>query len=165
METFCNGSSSLSFLVRRHKRVSRFCSWSPRRAPHSGRYEGGSECYQVGTYVFNELLKCLLLPQYEWRLFHWRERDGSEVDIVAENGNLLAGFEMKAPYTISASNFKNFHTFKAGPARKWNFVGLVIYLGDKALTFGDKHFAIPLSMFLSHGKPTDEMASVHLHND
>ncbi|MBZ7924355.1 ATP-binding protein [Ensifer adhaerens] len=120
--------------------------------------------YLVETYVFNELLKCLPLQQDEWRLFHWRDRDGAEVDIIAENGDLLVGFEMKASSTISASDFKNFHTFKTGPAKKWNFVGLVIYLGDKVLTFGDRHFAIPLSMFSSYGRPTEKMASGQLHD-
>ncbi|MBB4170864.1 MULTISPECIES: ATP-binding protein [unclassified Rhizobium] len=101
------------------------------------------------TYVYTELLKSLPLQHDEWRLFHWRDRGGKEVDIVAENGNMLVGFEMKASSTISSSDFKNFHAFKAGPAKKWDFLGLVIYMGDQVLVFGDKLFALPVSMLSS----------------
>jgi hypothetical protein len=101
------------------------------------------------TYVYTELLKCLRLQRDEWRLFHWRDRKGKEIDVVAENGNLVVGFEMKASSTISADDFKNFAAFKNGPAAKWDFIGLVIYMGDQVLVFGDRLFAIPVSIFSS----------------
>lgn len=40
LDALCNGSRLVSFLSRRRQRVSRFCSWSPRRAPDFERYEG-----------------------------------------------------------------------------------------------------------------------------
>lgn len=101
------------------------------------------------TYVYTELLKCLPLQRDEWRLFHWRDRKGKEIDVVAQNGNLVVGFEMKASSTISADDFKNFAAFKNGPAAKWDFIGLVIYMGDQVLVFGDRLFAIPVSIFSS----------------
>ncbi|TCU06293.1 ATP-binding protein [Rhizobium sullae] len=108
------------------------------------------------TYVYGELLKCIPLQRNEWRLFHWRDRRGNEVDIVAENGNLVVGFEMKASMTVSAGDFKNFDAFKNGPAAKWNFLGLVIYMGDQVLVFGDRLFAMPASIFSSFQQTKDE---------
>jgi predicted AAA+ superfamily ATPase len=104
------------------------------------------------TYVFTELLKSLPLQRDEWRLHHWRDRRGREVDIIAECGNSLVGFEMKASSTVSADDFDHLNTFKSGPAAKWNFLGLVIYTGDQVLAFGDGQFAIPASIFSSFPK-------------
>jgi predicted AAA+ superfamily ATPase len=101
------------------------------------------------TYVYTELLKSLPMQREEWRLFHWRDRNGPEIDILAENGNLLVGLEMKASSTVTSSDFKNFRVFKNGPGKKWDFIGLVIYMGDQTLVFGDRHFALPISMFSS----------------
>ncbi|CAK7256988.1 MULTISPECIES: ATP-binding protein [unclassified Shinella] len=101
------------------------------------------------TYVYTELLKSLPLQRDEWRLFHWRDREGREIDIVAENGNMLVGFEMKASSTVSSSDFKNFHAFKGGAGKKWDFLGLVIYMGERPLVFGDRLFALPISIFSS----------------
>ncbi len=101
------------------------------------------------TYVYTELLKSIPFQRDEWRLFHWRDQRGKEVDVVAENGNLAVGFEMKASSTVSADDFKNFDAFKNGPAAKWNFLGLVVYMGDQVLAFGDRLFAIPASVFSS----------------
>ena len=101
------------------------------------------------TYVYTELLKSLPMQREEWRLFHWRDRNGPEIDILAENGNLLVGLAMKASSTITSSDFKNFRVFKDGPGKKWDFIGLVIYMGDQLLVFGDRHFALPISMLSS----------------
>lgn len=101
------------------------------------------------TYIYTELLKSLPLQRDEWRLFHWRERNGKEIDLLAENGNLLVGFEMKASSTVSSSDFKNFHAFKDGPGKKWDFFGLVIYMGDQTLVFGERLLAVPVSIFSS----------------
>ncbi|EJL49783.1 putative ATPase (AAA+ superfamily) [Rhizobium sp. CF122] len=101
------------------------------------------------NYILTELLKSLPLQRQEWRLFHWRDRNGPEIDILAENGNLLVGFEMKASSAVSFSDFKNFQTFKNGPGKNWDVIGLVIYTGDQILVFGDKLFALPASIFQS----------------
>jgi predicted AAA+ superfamily ATPase len=104
--------------------------------------------------VFTELLKSIPLQRDEWRLYHWRDRRGREVDIVAENGNIVVAFEMKASSTVSLADFDNFDAFKSGPAAKWDFLGLIIYTGDQVLVFGDRQFAIPVSIFSSFPKAT-----------
>lgn len=106
------------------------------------------------TYVFSELLKCISLQRDEWRLYHWRDRRGRKVDMVAESGNLVVGFEMKASSTVSLADFDNFDVFRNGPAAKRTFLGLVIYTGDQVLAFGDRQFAIPASIFSSFPKAT-----------
>ncbi|MGO4568813.1 ATP-binding protein [Rhizobium sp. 2YAF20] len=101
------------------------------------------------TYIYTELLKSIPLQRNEWRLFHWRDRNGKEIDILAETGDLLVGFEMKASSSVTESDFKNFHAFKEGPGKKWDFLGLVIYMGNDVLVFGDRLLAVPASIFSS----------------
>lgn len=38
-------------------------------------------------------------------------------------------------------------TMVKGPGSMWDVVGIVIYLGDRPLSFGSKMFAFPLSTF------------------
>ena len=106
------------------------------------------------TYVFSELLKNLPYQRDEWRLFHWRDQRGREVDMLAECGNLLVGLEVKASATVGAEDFKNFHYFRAGPAAKWDFIGLLIYMGDRPLSFGNGLYAMPVSIFGSFPQGT-----------
>jgi uncharacterized protein len=117
----------------------------------SGDFAAGKDQTPIGalfeTHVYMELLKNLPYQREEWRLFHWRDQRGREVDILAENGNTLVGLEVKASVSIGAEDFRNFHYFRNGPAAKWDFVGVLIYMGDRPLVFGDQLFALPVSIF------------------
>jgi len=102
----------------------------------------------VETFVFTELAKSIPFQSRDWRLWHWRNQDGREVDIVAECGNWLVAVEVKASSTLNADDIANLRWFKShGPGRTRNVTGITFYLGDQVLSFGDRLFAIPLSMF------------------
>ena len=100
------------------------------------------------TFVHAELSKCLPYQDNHWRLYHWRDQRGREIDILAESGRTLVGFEMKASATVNSDDFKHLRWFRdEGPGSTWDVVGIVIYLGDRPLSFGSKMFAFPLSTF------------------
>lgn len=102
----------------------------------------------VETFVYGELRKSLPHQSADWRLWHWRNHDGREIDIVAECGNSLVAFEVKAASTLDAADMANLRWFKShGPGRSRNVTGITFYLGDQILSFGDRMFGIPLSMF------------------
>ncbi len=102
----------------------------------------------VETFVFTELTKSIPFQSGDWRLWHWRNQDGREVDFVAECGNSLVAVEVKASSTLNADDVANLRWFKSqGPGRARNVTGIAFYLGDQVLSFGDRLFAIPLSMF------------------
>jgi uncharacterized protein len=108
------------------------------------------------AFVHNELQKSLPYQKSDWRLYHWRHQRGPEIDIVAEADRTLVGFEMKAGATVDSNDFRHLKWFRdEGPGKMWNVVGIVIYLGDRPLSFGPKLFALPLSAFWAFSQMTD----------
>lgn len=102
------------------------------------------------TFVHNELLKSLPHQQSHWRLYHWRHQRGREIDILAETNRTLVGFEIKASSSVDPHDFRHLQWFRTdGPGSAWNVIGIVIYLGERPLTFGSKLYALPLSAFWS----------------
>jgi len=101
----------------------------------------------VETFVYNEIRKNLPYQRDHWRLYHWRNNRGREIDILAEADRTLVGIEVKASATVGVQDFKHLKWFaEEGPGSAWTFVGIVIYLGDQPLTFGPGLFALPLSV-------------------
>lgn len=104
----------------------------------------------VESYVYGEIIKNLPYQQNDWRLYHWRDRDGHEIDILAEMDRTLIAIETKAAADVVSGDIKNIQWFKSeGPGRKRRVTGIVIYLGTETLSLGDRIFALPLSVFWS----------------
>lgn len=102
------------------------------------------------NFVHNELWKSLPLQERDWRLYHWRHERGREIDIVAETDRTIVGFEMKTSTVVDATDFRHLIWFRdEGPGKTWNVVGIVVYMGDRVLSFGKNLFALPLSAFWS----------------
>jgi predicted AAA+ superfamily ATPase len=97
------------------------------------------------TWVFAETLK-----QSEWMeepcaLWHYRDKDQAEVDIVIENDAAeLVGIEVKAAATVHGSDFNGLRRL-AGVTGKALQLGVVLYDGDQTVPFGDRLFAAPVS--------------------
>ena len=59
------------------------------------------------TFVFSEVLKQASWFGESWALYHYRDKDQDEVDLVIETGSgALVGIEVKASATVNASDFK-----------------------------------------------------------
>lgn len=103
------------------------------------------------TFVLTELLKSLPFQDEDWRLYHWRGERGREVDIVAERDRDLVLIETKASATVGVADFSTLRWFMSdGPGKGRRVTGIVIYLGERALSFGERLFALPLSVFWSY---------------
>lgn len=96
------------------------------------------------TWVFQELRR-----QGSWHadhltFFHYRDKDGVEVDIVIERGARgLTGVEVKASSTVTAADFSGLRKLKAAVGQR--FVGgVVLYDGETTAGFGDGMYAVPL---------------------
>lgn len=96
------------------------------------------------TFVFQELRR-----QSSWyadplSFFHFRDKDGVEVDIVIERGARgVAGVEVKASATVRASDFRGLRKLKE--AAGTGFAGgVVLYDGETTASFGDGLFAVPI---------------------
>lgn len=97
------------------------------------------------SFVAGELRRQIVWAQTPARLFHFRDRDGLEVDIVLESdGRRVAGVEMKAAGSVSPSDFKGL-TFLRDKLKDRFAMGVVLYTGKQPLPFGDRLWALPYS--------------------
>lgn len=96
------------------------------------------------TFVFQELRR-----QASWRdepltFFHYRDKDGAEVDIVIERGaRELAGVEVKASATVTAADFRGLRKLRESAGRRFAG-GVVLYDGETTASFGDGLHAVPV---------------------
>jgi uncharacterized protein len=101
------------------------------------------------TFVVDELVKQVardLLPRIT--LYHYRTRDQSEVDIIAEaaDGRIVA-IEVKAARTVGKAAFRSLAGLRDQMDRAGgSFVrGVVLYMGEEALPAGDRLVALSIS--------------------
>lgn len=96
------------------------------------------------TFVFQELQRQAGWHQEPIEFFHFRDRDGVEVDIVIELGSrLVAGIEVKGSSTVFPSDFRGLR--KLAKAAGDRFArGVVLYDGETSVGFGDRLYAVPL---------------------
>jgi len=99
------------------------------------------------TFVFQELRR-----QASWRdepigFFHFRDKDGAEVDIVLERGaRELVGVEVKASATVTVADFRGMRKLREAAGKRFA-AGVVLYDGEITASFGDGFFAVPLRAF------------------
>ena len=98
------------------------------------------------TFVFQELKRQASSSHEPYVFYHFRDRDGVEVDMVIERGaSELAGIEVKAGATIFSSDFKGLRKIKAAHPKKFRF-GAVLYDGEICGSFGDGMYVVPIRM-------------------
>lgn len=99
----------------------------------------------VESFIVGELLKQATWSEPDIRVHHWRDRTGLEVDAVLETRDgRVVGIESKAADSVDEADFRGLIAMRdnLGDA----FVhGFVLYTGPKALPFGDRLTALPLS--------------------
>ena len=101
-------------------------------------------------FVYSELMRSAPYQDENFRFYHWRDSRGREIDILAESATQLIGIEVKASTTVSAQDFKHLRWFaEKGPGTTKKVTGLVFYLGQEKLSFGNGIFALPVSTLWS----------------
>jgi predicted AAA+ superfamily ATPase len=96
------------------------------------------------TFVFQELNRQASWRDDAPRFFHYRDRDGAEVDVVIERGaRSVAGVEVKAGATVTDSDFRGLCKLQTAAGRRFAR-GVVLYDGEATLPFGDRLQAVPL---------------------
>lgn len=97
------------------------------------------------TFVYQELRKYADWHEEDLTFHHFRNKDKVEVDIIIERGRQLAGIEIKAAATVTQRDFKGLHKLKDACGKRFS-AGVVFYDGDSILPFGDRLFAVPVSL-------------------
>jgi hypothetical protein len=96
------------------------------------------------TFVFQELKRQAVWSDDPLSFFHFRDRDGFEVDVVIERGvQSLSGVEVKAGATVTGADFRGLRKLKEAAGKRF-LGGVVLYDGEMSLGFGDAMYAIPI---------------------
>lgn len=96
------------------------------------------------SFVFQELRRLASWHEESIMFYHFRDKDGVEVDMVLEgDGQRLAGVEVKASATVTPADFKGLRKLKEAVAERFA-AGVVFYDGESTVTFGDRLFAVPI---------------------
>lgn len=97
------------------------------------------------TFVAGELARQRTWSRVDHGLYHYRDRAGPEVDIVLETRDgRVAGVEVKAAVSVSERDFAGLDLLRDRVGDAWAH-GVVLHLGSRALSFGDRQTALPLS--------------------
>lgn len=101
------------------------------------------------TFVAGELARQRTWSEVPHDLSHFRDRDGSEVDIVAErHSGEIIGIEVKAAHSVNQADARGLRVLRdrLGGA----FIhGFVIHLGERPLPLGDRLTALPIKALWS----------------
>ena len=113
-------------------------------APSTFRDDRGALGHALETFVYVELRRqasALLEPPSFW---HFRDKNGVEVDIVIESSaSLFVGVEVKAAATVTAGDFQGIERLRRVLGRT-PLLGVVLYTGEHLLRFGESNFAVPI---------------------
>lgn len=103
------------------------------------------------SFVLSELDKQCGWSAGRYNFSHFRDRDGVEVDIVAQDrSGRIAGIEVKAAATVGLSDFAGLSRLATAAGERY-IGGVVLYDGTDSLPFGEKQRALPISVLWSPG--------------
>lgn len=97
------------------------------------------------TFVLAEIAKLATWSKVRHSLYHYRDKDGAEVDIVVErdNGSVI-GIEVKASATVDSKDFSGLRKLASACGSAFRF-GIVVFDGKQPVPFGDRLVAAPIS--------------------
>ncbi|CAH1664366.1 ATP-binding protein [Chelatococcus sp. HY11] len=97
------------------------------------------------TFVFSEILKLMTSSDLRLAPYHFRDREGREVDIVLERDDgMIVGIEVKASATVKPGDFGGLRALANACGDRFA-VGALLYDGTDVISFGEKLIATPLS--------------------
>ena len=155
--------------------VHRLPAWSPNlgqrlvKAPKLHLIDTGLACHLLGTdagrlerdrnllgrllesFVAGELRKQISWSAPGTGLYHFRTSAGSEVDMILEDrSGSVVGLEVKAGASVAPSDFNALRTLKERLGDRFR-MGVVLYLGDQVVPFGDRLWLMPVQALWASG--------------
>lgn len=99
----------------------------------------------IETWVYQQLVPLTDLGR-EWRLYHFRNRMGKEIDFILEhrNGDLIC-FEVKASEGIKSEHFKNLRWFREQFGKERTMKTVVLYCGWTTCQYSEDEYALPMA--------------------
>ena len=101
------------------------------------------------SFIVGEIARQLSWSDTEATMFHWRDRDGAEVDIVLEqpNGNVV-GIEVKASFDVHAGDAKGLRALRDRLGLTF-VAGIVLHCGDRVQRLDEQIVALPNAVLWS----------------
>jgi len=97
------------------------------------------------AFVIAEINKQKTWSDTNYNLFHYRDRDNKEVDLVLElDGGKIIAIEIKSSSSFSKKDFAGMKLLRDMLGNRFH-CGIVLYTGEEVLPFGDRLFAAPIS--------------------
>ena len=105
----------------------------------------------VETFVHAELMKLATVSELPVSIWQFRESDVREIDFVLEGpGGAVVGIEVKATTSPGADAAKHLRWLRDRLGDRFA-AGIVLHLGQRASSFGDRIWAVPVSALWGHG--------------
>ena len=110
------------------------------------RFNGDQLGKLVETFIFNEISAQIDVNPYEYKLFHYRDKQKREIDFLVErdDGSIL-GIEVKSGSAVDRKSFNHLQFFKERIAGERPFISIVLYSGNDVLSYGNDMWIIPIS--------------------
>jgi uncharacterized protein len=97
------------------------------------------------NFAIGEVARQLTWAEEPVQLFHYRDRDKIEVDMVLEHASgAVIGIEVKSAETVRADDFRGLRHLARRLGDRFR-AGIVLYAGQQQLPFGDRLTALPIS--------------------
>jgi predicted AAA+ superfamily ATPase len=127
---------------------------SPQSLAQPGVAEAGS---LFESFVVGKLMKQAALAQTPTQLFHFRDRDGAEIDCVMETADRrLVGVEVKLAVSVNQADFRHLKAMRDRQGDRF-VCGVVLHCGPQAVPFGDRLLAVPASHLWGGGLVPDSL--------
>ncbi len=105
----------------------------------------------IESFVIGELLRQLTWSDSFARIFHFRTRDGEEVDAVLEHHDgRIVGIEVKASSSVSIDDLRHLRHLRAKAGDSFH-LGVLLYTGTEVLSLGDHLIAAPIDALWESG--------------
>jgi predicted AAA+ superfamily ATPase len=107
---------------------------------------GGPFGQLLETFVANEVRKQLTWSEHKPSLWHFRDREGAEVDLILEHPDgRVVGLEIKATSSPSADDLRGLRFLADRLGDRFHF-GVVLHTAPEATRFGANLAALPVSV-------------------
>lgn len=102
------------------------------------------------TFVAMEVLSHVETAAVRTELYHFRTRDGNEVDLVLERRGRVVGLEVKSATSVRASDAKGLRWLRDKLGADFRY-GAVLYTGTIPYQLDDRIWALPISTLWTPG--------------
>ncbi|MBB5777710.1 ATP-binding protein [Nonomuraea jabiensis] len=107
------------------------------------------------NFAIGEVARQLTWANEPVQLFHYRDRDKVEVDVVLEHASgEVIGIEIKAAETVRGDDFRGLRHLADRLGARFR-AGFVLYTGEQVLPFGERLRALPMASLWTFGNTTE----------